>query len=206
MTRGTKSLLFGAHCFFLHPFFVYAAWVKLYGWTFDPRIIVACIVHDWGYRGCEAMDDANGKQHPRVGAKIMHWLFDWGLENYIYKPPTMMIEIPLTRRSKKWHDFCLYHSRSIARLEGAKPSKLCAADKLAPALTPAWLYIPMATWSGEIFEYMEEGRGVQRGEYIDLLTYGAMRSGDKGSWFWGLKRYMEAWVKSYMAEEEEKVI
>ncbi len=179
---GTRSLLFGAHAVWLHWLFVAWAWTKLYGFPLDPRIWVSFVVHDLGYFSCRAMDDADGKRHPIVGAKIMAFLF-----------------------GPEWGKFCRYHSRSLARLEGAKPSKLCAADKLAPALTPAWLYIPMATWSGEIYEYMEEGRGVQRGEYIDLLTYGAMRSGDKGSWFWGLKRYMEAWVKGYVTGEEKAI-
>jgi hypothetical protein len=199
MTRGTKSLLFGAHAFWLHPFFVYAAWVKLYGWTLDPRILVACIVHDWGYAGCEAMDDANGKQHPRLGAKIMHFLFDWHDEVQIHHDP--WVSYARWGRSTKWHDFCLYHSRSMARLEGKMPSKLCAADKLAPCLMPAWLYIPMAKLSGEIWEYMEEGQKVDMGEHVDWLTYLFMTSDVPGHWFRGLQRYMASWVKSYMEKE-----
>lgn len=31
MSIGTKSVLFGAHCFFLHPLFVALAWARLYG-------------------------------------------------------------------------------------------------------------------------------------------------------------------------------
>lgn len=32
MKVGTKSVLFGAHCFFIHPVFVAIAWIKLFGW------------------------------------------------------------------------------------------------------------------------------------------------------------------------------
>ena len=46
MKIGTKSVLFGAHCFFLHPFFVAVAWWKLYGFPVDPRLWVAFFVHD----------------------------------------------------------------------------------------------------------------------------------------------------------------
>ncbi len=36
-----------------------------------------------------------------------------------------------------------------------KPSALCAADKLATAITPSWLYLPMVRLTGEIKEYKE---------------------------------------------------
>ena len=53
MRLGTKSLLFGAHCFFVHPFCVLLAWIKMYGFPFDPRIWIAILVHDSGYRDWE---------------------------------------------------------------------------------------------------------------------------------------------------------
>ncbi len=38
---GTRSLLFGAHQFAIHPWFVAAAWWRLYGsrvaWSYDAR-------------------------------------------------------------------------------------------------------------------------------------------------------------------------
>lgn len=51
MTMGTKSLLFGVHCFFIHPFTVAIAWTRLYGFPLDPRIWLSFLVHDWGYWG-----------------------------------------------------------------------------------------------------------------------------------------------------------
>ena len=45
MNIGTKSLLYGAHQFALHPFFVALAWRRLYGrWPRDPRIWLAFLV------------------------------------------------------------------------------------------------------------------------------------------------------------------
>ena len=48
MKVGTKSVLFGAHAFWLHPFFVAVAWTRLYGFPWDPRLWVAFFVHDLG--------------------------------------------------------------------------------------------------------------------------------------------------------------
>ena len=76
MKIGTKSVLFGAHCFFLHPWFVAAAWWKLYGFPWDPRLWVAFFVHDIGYLGKPNMDGPEGERHVEVGARIMSFLFD----------------------------------------------------------------------------------------------------------------------------------
>lgn len=44
MTVGTKSLLFGAHQFLIHPWFVAWGWWTLYGFPFDPRLWAAFFV------------------------------------------------------------------------------------------------------------------------------------------------------------------
>lgn len=41
MKIGTRSLLYGAHQFMLHPLFLALAWRKLYGAPLDPRLWVA---------------------------------------------------------------------------------------------------------------------------------------------------------------------
>ena len=67
------------------------------------------------------MDGTEGEEHVHLGAKIMGLLFgDW------------------------WADFTLRHSRYWAKRNGVSVSKLCYADKLAFAMTPGWLYLPMA--------------------------------------------------------------
>src|SRR5579863_3099451 len=98
MKIGTKSVLFGAHCFFLHPWFVAAAWWKLYGFPWDPRLWVAFFVHDIGYLGKPNMDGPEGESHPEVGARIMQRLFDRNLFG----------QGDAVRH--RWHDLCLYHS------------------------------------------------------------------------------------------------
>lgn len=138
MKIGTKSVLFGAHQFALHPWFVAWAWWRLYGFPWDPRLWVAFFVHDLGYIGQPNMDGAEGEQHPVFGAWVMHWLFDsWFCHD------------------DGWRHFCLYHSRYLAKRDGARFSRLCVADKLAISLFPAWLYLPLARCTGELAEYME---------------------------------------------------
>ena len=130
MKIGTKSILFGAHQFLIHPAFVFLAWWKLYGFPWDPRLWLAFFLHDLGYIGKPNMDGLEGDTHPRWAAARMNVF------------------------GKRWRDLCLYHSRFYAKRDGAKPSRLCFADKLAMPLEPRWLYLPRVIWSGEIDEYM----------------------------------------------------
>ncbi|MBX7204171.1 MAG: hypothetical protein K1X81_01990 [Bacteroidia bacterium] len=158
MKVGTKSVLFGAHCFFIHPWFVAFAWWKLYGFPFDPRLWVAFFVHDLGYFGKSNMDGEEGEAHPYWGACLMGFLF-----------------------GKRWFDFTLYHSRFLSKRNGAHYSRLCVADKLAICLTPAWLYLPMVRATGEINEYMKDAARNSNGQiavqdsqkkwYADVQVY-----------------------------------
>ena len=121
MRVGTKSVLFGAHCFLIHPFFVAFSWWRIWEFPWDPRLWAAFFLDDLGYLFTENMDGPEGEDHVHLGAKIMGLLFgDW------------------------WADFTLRHSRYWAKRNGVSVSKLCYADKLAFAMTPAWLYLPMA--------------------------------------------------------------
>ena len=136
MKTGTKSVLFGYHSFWLHPFFVAEAWRRLYGFPWSVKLWVAFFVHDLGYLGKPNMDGAEGKSHPFAGAAIMHFLFD-------LKPEAF-----------EWHDFCLCHSRSLARTYFKPFSVLCHADKLAFCLYPDWLLKALYWLSGEGKEYI----------------------------------------------------
>ena len=49
MRVGTKSVLFGVHAIWIHPFFVVWAWWRLFGFPWDFRLWVAFFVHDSGY-------------------------------------------------------------------------------------------------------------------------------------------------------------
>ncbi len=130
MKLGTRSLLFGAHQFLIHPLFLALAWWRLYGAPLDPRLWVAFVCHDWGYWGKRAMDDDEGQRHPELGGRIMAALF-----------------------GQAWGDFTRLHSRHYAAIEGREPSPLCAADKLVLVVTPRWLYLPAVRATGEAAEY-----------------------------------------------------
>ena len=39
MTAGTMSLLMGGHQFFIHPIFVAAAWIRLYGFPMGSAAV-----------------------------------------------------------------------------------------------------------------------------------------------------------------------
>ncbi len=165
MKIGTKSVLFGAHCFFIHPFILAYSWWRLYGFPYDPRLWLSFFVHDLGYIGKPNMDGEEGELHPYWGACVMG-IF-----------------------GKKWFDFNLYHSRFLAKKQGAQFSKLCVADKLAIVLTPNWLYLPMVNWTGEIKEYMKDAAKNSNHQV----------SADDGqlAWINGVKDYVRKWVDEH---------
>jgi hypothetical protein len=167
MKIGTKSVLFGAHCFLLHPWFVARAWTKLYGFPFDPRLWVAFFVHDIGYLGKPNMDGPEGERHVELGAKIMASLF-----------------------GQKWGEFALYHSRYYAKAAGHPVSRLCFADKMAFPLTPAWLYLPMVSATGEIYEYLKNAQKSDSGHWTPTGY-------DKRRWHTQLREYMTKWVETH---------
>lgn len=130
MKIGTRSLLFGCHQVLLHPLFVLAAWIRLYGLP-GPSALLAIIVHDWGYLGCSDMDGPSGGDHPFRVADALHLL---GLDKAAV----------LVGR----------HSRFACRIAACTaPSRLMYADKLGTALMPAWLWGLLAKMTGEYQEY-----------------------------------------------------
>ena len=162
MPVGTRSLLFGVHAFWLHPFAVAYTWWRIYSFPWDPRLWVAFLVHDWGYWGCKNMDGLEGKMHPYVGGQIMRRLF-----------------------GDAWGDLVLYHSRHYAKMCRQEPSKLCAPDKLASAVYPTWLYLILGTLTGEIDEYMRP----ENCSVLEART--GLKIHDKRSWFNALKAYLK---------------
>jgi hypothetical protein len=163
MKTGLKSILFGYHAFWLHPFFVAWAWVKIYGFPWDPRLWAAFFVHDLGYYKCEHMDDAKGERHPEFGAHLMFWLFDWELEPPP-RPPADYVGAVWEYEPKmvsRWSNFCLYHSRTYAARDGRPISRLAYADKLAFLLYGQWLLKILYTLSGEFEEYRRHCYGVE---------------------------------------------
>lgn len=178
MKTGTKSVLFGVHCFFIHPWFVAAGWWKLYGFPFDPRLWVAFFLHDIGYIGLYRMDDDAGERHPEMGAKIMGYLF-----------------------GQEWHDLCLYHSRFYSKAAGVAPSRLCYADKLVPSLEPWWFYLPRAWASGELWEYLSRAGGKDGGKYAGEPNSAAVRKHLEGTrwrdWYNGMALFCVEYVAAH---------
>jgi hypothetical protein len=206
MRVGTKSILFGVHCWCIHPWFVAVAWWRLYGFPWDPRLWVAFFVHDLGYWGKPNMDGPEGETHVELGARIMNQLFDGGISLTEYTQDDVSGSegwIPVVfagdrwyyreRRLGKWHDLCLYHSRFYAKRDGRPFSRLCVADKLAIVLTPAWLYLPMARLSGELAEYMAKCDPANGQKYQTMSVYHS----DPWQWFANVKSYLRAWVEMH---------
>lgn len=192
MKIGTKSILFGAHCFLIHPWFVFASWWKLYGFPFDPRLWIAFIVHDLGYFGKPNMDGVEGEKHPELGARIMHKLFDHTIIRTEVENDKEILYI----NNYTWFDFCLYHSRFLAKQHGKPFSKLCVADKLSICLTPYWLYLPMVRMTGEIREYMKDSLN-KEGDSPQKYTSMALRMDSQKSWYLSVQEYLKRWVEEH---------
>lgn len=200
LSIGTKSVLFGVHCWFLHPWFVAWAWWKLYGFPVDPRLWVAFFVHDLGYIGLPNMDGPEGERHVEWGARVMTHLFDG-------KPSRDFEFVILNAGGQRcaigpWGQLCLFHSRFYARRYGFPFSRLCVADKLSFCLTPSWLYLPMARWSGEIYEYMELAKArTEAGEpkYASIK----LSTDSQHRWWLDVNEYLRRWVEEHKDGRED---
>lgn len=158
MKIGTKSLLFGGHQFIIHPIMVLLAWIRLYGFPKDYRIIIAIIVHDWGYWDKPNIDGKEGKHHPELGANIVSKLFD----NFsgVYQ---------------SYYFFTYFHSRwctneyskSVNRTYD--PSGLCYADKLAFCYETKWFFLLRVTLSKEIKEFLQIEKLKSKQEWFNLV-------------------------------------
>jgi len=172
MRVGTKSVLYGAHCFLIHWIAVAISWVRLYGFPWDLRLWVAFAVHDLGYWGRKDTDGADGESHALLGGRIMGFLF-----------------------GESWQSFTVRHSRYWANRMGLPVSRLCAADKLAFVLMPAWLYLPMTLATGEFSEYMQRSAERQAGgEQFTPEESAMLSSPDPRIWLEGLQSYTRRWV------------
>lgn len=194
---GTKSVLFGAHCFFLHPFFVAAGWTKLYGFPFDPRLWVAFFVHDIGYWGCPDMDGEIGERHVEFGARIMS-AFDNSHPHISHR------EYWDRSLRTKWHDFSLYHSRHYAKMHGAAPSRLCFADKLAFNYQIKPLYLWMTKLTGELDEYLFNAKFWRGGEYISDPCHESSRL-SASIWYDDLVMWIEKYIAEFKDGAEDTV-
>ena len=211
MRIGTKSVLFGAHCFFLHPWFVAWAWWELYGFPWDPRLWVAFAVHDLGYFGKPNMDGEEGERHPWFGARVCSYLFATSivLPSRFARTIGRVLDVLFGQDAygTNWYSLLLYHSRFLAKQYGAPPSRFCMADKLAIALTPAWLYLPLVRVTGEIYEYMAlaKKRNLVVGDPTAQGKYVSMNLGTANQkiWYADVRRYVRRWVEEHKDGRED---
>ena len=115
------------------------------------------------------MDGLEGETHPEVGARIMR-IF-----------------------GQEWYDFTLLHSRFYAKRLGKPLSKLCYTDKLSFLLTPRWLYLTMARWSGELWEY-------RLGQASRTPAHAAQSDEE---WHAEVTKYMTAWIATHKDGRED---
>ena len=200
MRVGTKSVLFGAHQCLIHPWFVAYAWWTLYGFPWDPRLWVAFFVHDLGYIGKPNMDGPEGERHPVLGASLMA-IFDgvWPIRPKFLIGGEGIATCWMTSRGAvhmgTWAKFCLLHSCYFAKTLGLQPSRLCVADKLAIALTPWWLYLPMVRATGEVHEYMAHAHHRIKGnEAVSEDEKRRLTSGQQYDWYRGVQDYCRRWA------------
>jgi len=193
MKVGTKSVLFGAHCFFLHPWFVAAAWWKLYGFPWDPRLWIAFFVHDLGYIGKPNMDGPEGEDHVLLGARVMQILFGWMEKRVDWSH--VGVQMPNGKREwlGPWAQFSLFHSRFYAKKHGLPFSRLCVADKLAICLTPAWLYLPMVNLTGEVREYLAMSAANGNTKYAFM----SVDAKSQREWYANMCTYLRKWVAEH---------
>lgn len=180
LTIGTRSVLFGAHQFIVHPICVAIAWWRLYGFPWHPYLWLCFAVHDLGYIGKRDIDGEDGRSHPELGAKIVRRL----------------------TRSEKWATFCLCHSRHYAKQAGHTASRLCVADKLAFAVTPRWLYLLCTAATGELEEYTANGRKASTPPCTFHEAW-CMRSAIPTFWHTGLRSYMIRWVGRHHHDQDD---
>jgi hypothetical protein len=167
------------------------------------------------------MDGPEGEEHVQLGARIMALLFDrpqpawWATDkrsllDWVKANPeyagALYVIVPgrTVLRYGTWAEFTLYHSRYYAKKKGARPSRLCIADKLAIALTPAWLYIPLTRLTGELREYMRNSAATieDAAHSTHYTDYERACYGSNNPWRWydGLQHEMARWVAKQMAE------
>lgn len=143
MTVGTKSVLFGVHAIWFHPFSVGFAWRKLYGSWPNWAEWVCILAHDIGYFGKKDMDGPIGRTHPVIGARLAASIVGF------FKP-----------QLREWaYVSTISHSREYARLFNYTPSRLCWADKYCCFYDPTWFYLLRGHLSGEIYEFRANAKG-----------------------------------------------
>lgn len=196
MKMGTKSVLFGYHCLPLHGWFVLWGWWSLnrfrrveigetkiagiyrrpvYASILSPTLWLAAFIHDIGYWGKPDMDGKEGETHPEVAARYMRAHF-----------------------GEAWGSLCLYHSRFYAKRDGAVPSALCYADKVAYLKYPTWLIVLLVSATGEVQEYLRNASRDTNGKLIcDGQRHNEGALPTVREWAEGVKDFVRDWIAKH---------
>ena len=208
MKVGTKSVLFGAHCFLIHWFFVALGWFHLYRFR---RVLIGrrTTLHtvSIGDRGDEVIlrhmkDVYTSLWDFRLWvAFVIHDLGYWGKPNMDGPEGESHPEWACNKMQawfgNPWGAFVLYHSRFYAKNAQVQVSALCYADKMGIVFTPSWLYLPMVRATGEIKEYMKLAEvmndGAGGGKYASM----SLSTITQKAWFADVQSYMVRWVDQH---------
>ena len=173
MKIGTKSILFGAHAFWLHPFLVAWAWIKIWGTRLVEYGRIDADSGQLRVMGRDYKLPDNVKMHVSCMTSIYDWrlwlaffvhdIGYWGQPNMDGKEGeshpyqgALLMERWCDRDTpgyRPWGDFTAYHSGYYARYNGHQVSALYYADKLAFSLEWGWLYVFRTRITGEIREF-----------------------------------------------------
>jgi hypothetical protein len=200
---GTKSVLYGAHCFLYHWIFVARGWWKLYGFR---RVHIGDVVTHHPVNSIEALNLQPGTTGVTLRRPVFASLADPRLWvaffvhdlGYVGKPnmdgeegethPEWACRFMNRYFGAPWGAFVLTHSRFYAKRMKLPLSPLCYADKLAITMQPAWLYLPSVRLTGEIKEYMKMARA---------NSNGSVSGDDERRWYREMQAYVVKWVEEH---------
>lgn len=123
MKQGTKSFLFGAHQFIVHPLFIIIAWCKYYHHFPKFWQLVCIFIHDIGLIGNDYLIGDNKRGHWKRGAILAQTLF-YMLYSYNHLDESLDLK-------------AFYLVAGHTDESGYSRSKLFIPDKIC------YLYIPM---------------------------------------------------------------
>lgn len=91
MRIGTKSVLFGAHAFWIHPFFVALAW-----WLYLPRVILSGEIHEYmglcsdpnGKYAHEALLERPSRTRREWHERMTNYCAAWAYQHVDWRPDT----------------------------------------------------------------------------------------------------------------------
>lgn len=211
MKIGTRSVLFGAHCFLLHPFLIALGWWREFGFA---RVYVGTRERirwlDEDEEGWPAIDDLpvyTWLLSPRLW--LAFFVHDIG---YLGKPnmdgpegethPEVGAAIMRFICGEPWGNLVLQHSRYYARRLSRPVSPLAIADKWAIVLEPSWLYLPRVWASRELSEYLGMARARvvfdrQPNDPMTVEEFAAYRSGNPWRWHRAMRTYMRRWIAEH---------